>query len=330
MINSKRLFQAIAGIFLLASLAAGCSTTQTAPNAGTSEGGSQPQGKKQLQVALVMKTLSNPFFIAMEEGAKKAESEFGIKLYAQAAQEETSVEQQIAIVEDMIAKKMDAIVIAPSASKEIVPVLKKAQDAGITVVNIDNQVDPETAKAAGLRVPYVGASNLDGGYMAGKYLAEQLNGKGKVAIIEGIQGVDNAENRKAGAMKAFSEYSGIEVVASQSANWKTEEALNVMTNILQANPELDGVFAANDMMAFGAVQAIAAVGKTDRIKVAAYDALDQAKQYIKEGKMISTIDQRPDEMGYYGVKYALDLINGKEVQDEYMVELINITKENVK
>ncbi|MDF2679448.1 MAG: Periplasmic binding protein domain containing protein [Brevibacillus sp.] len=293
--------------------------------------GSTNEPKKEWTVGLVMKTLSNPFFITMDEGAKKAEKELGIKLQVQAAQEETSIEQQIAIVEDMIAKKIDAIVIAPSGSKEIVPVLKKAQDAGIPVINIDNRIDAETAKAAGLKtIPYIGASNLDGGYLAGKYLAEQLKGTGKVAIIEGIQGVDNAEERKNGALKAFKEYSGMQVVASQSANWKTEEGLNVMANILQANPDLNGVFCANDMMAFGAIQAIEAAGKTGQVAVAAYDALDQAKKYIKDGKMISTVDQKPDDMGYYGVKFAVDLINGKEVPNEYMVELVNLTKENVK
>ncbi len=99
-----------------------------------------------------------------------------------------------------------------------------------------------------------------------------------------------------------------------------------MTNILQANPDLNGVFCANDMMAFGAIQAIDGVGKSGKIIVTAYDALDQAKVYIKEGKMASTVDQKPDDQGYYGVKYAVDLINKKEVPMEYMVKLENITK----
>ncbi len=279
-----------------------------------------------ITVGLVMKTLNNPYFLAIQAGAEKAANELGIKLDVKAAQEETSIEQQIAIVEDMIAKKYAAIAIAPSGSKEIVDVVKKALDAGIVVINIDNRIDPEAASAAGISVPYVGASNFDGGYMAGKYLAEQLGGAGKVAIIEGIQGVDNAEGRKNGAMKAFEEFSGIQLVASQSANWATEEALNVMTNILQANPDLNGVFCANDMMAFGAVQAIEAAGKTDQIKVAGYDALEQALAYIQEGKMIATIDQRPDLVGYQGVVFCLDKIGGKTVPDEYMVTLENITK----
>jgi len=320
----KKALAVIIGVGLMASLAAGC---------GSEKSAAKPDGtaKKELKIGFVMKTLSNPFFITMEKGAKRAEKELGIKLVVQVGQEETSIEQQIAIVENMIAQKFDAICIAPGGSKEIVPVLKKAQDAGIPIINIDNRIDADAAKAAGLKpIPYVGASNTDGGYLAGKYLAEQLKGTGKIAIIEGIQGVDNAEGRKNGAQKAFAEFKDIQVVASQSANWKTEEGLNVMTNILQANPDLNGVFCANDMMAFGAIQAIDAVGKSGKILVAAYDALDQSNVYIKEGKMISTVDQKPDDQGYYGVKFAVDLINKKEVPMEFMVKLDNITKGNVK
>lgn len=320
----KKALAVIVGVGLMASLVAGCGGDKAATK-------KDDAGKKELKIGFVMKTLSNPFFMSMEKGAKRAEKELGIKLEVQVGQEETSIEQQIAIVENMIAQKVDAICIAPGGSKEIVPVLKKAQDAGIPIINIDNRIDAEAAKAAGLKpIPYVGASNVDGGYLAGKYLAEQLQGKGKVAIIEGIQGVDNAEGRKNGAKKAFAEYKDIQVVASQSANWKTEEGLNVMTNILQANPDLNGVFCANDMMAFGAIQAIDPMGKSGKILVAAYDALDQSNVYIKEGKMISTVDQKPDDQGYYGVKFAIDLINKKEVPMEYMVKLENITKSNVK
>lgn len=327
--KGKRLLLPFLCMLMAALLFTACGTSESVGNADQ-DGSEQTGDQESKRIGLVMKTMSNPFFNAMEEGARKAESELGIELQAQAAQEETSIQQQIDIVEDMISKNMDAIVIAPAGSKEIVPVVKKAQDAGIPVINVDNEIDAEAAEAAGLKpVPYVGASNLDGGYLAGNYLVEQLNGKGKVAIIEGIQGVDNAEQRKAGALKAFEENDGIEVVASQSANWETEEALNVTANILQANPDLDGIFCANDMMAFGAVQAIEAAGKTGEVLVVGYDALDQAKEYIKDEKMISTVDQNPADMGYYSIKFAMDAINGEEVPEEYLVDLDNITKDNV-
>ena len=322
MFKAKKVLALLAVVALLGSVMAGCNNGESSES-GSGNETNAPAGD--ITIGVVMKTLANPYFLSIQAGAEKAAAELGITLDVKAAQEETSVEQQIAIVEDMIAKKYDAICVAPSGSKEIVEVVKKALEANIVVINIDNRIDPDAAAAAGISVPYVGASNYDGGYMAGKYLAEQLGGEGKVAIIEGIQGVDNAEGRKNGAMKAFEEFAGIELVASQSANWETEQALNVMTNILQANPDLAGVFCANDMMAFGAVQAIESAGKTGEIKVAGYDALDQALEYLTTGQMICTVDQKPDSVGYQGVVFALDLLNGRSVPDEFMVTLENRT-----
>ncbi len=281
-------------------------------------------------VAFVMKTLTNPFFITMSDGVKRAGKELGCKVILQASEEETSIEQMVNIVEAMIAQKVDAICVTPSGSSEIVPTFVKAQNAGIPIVDVDVEINAEAAKSAGLtNYYYVGADNLEGGYMAGKYLAGKLGGKGNVAVLEGIPGVDNAEKRKAGALKAFGEFPGIKVVASQTAHWKTEEALNVFTNILQANRELSGVFCANDMMAFGAIKALEAAGKKGKVLVASYDALNEAKNCIREGSMLCSVDQRPDLMGYYAVKFALDLINKKRVPARYMVPLTNVTKESL-
>ena len=291
---------------------------------------SGPPAVKGPTIAFVMKTLTNPFFIMMSDGVKKAEKEFGCTVILQASEEETSIEQMVGIVEAMIAKKVDAICVTPSGSSEIVPAFVKAQQAGIPVIDVDVQIDADAARNAGLTAwHYVGADNLEGGYMAGRYLAEKLGGKGKVAVLEGIPGVDNAEKRKAGALKAFAENPGIKVVATQTAHWKTEEALNVFTNILQASPDLAGVFCANDMMAFGAIQAIEAAGKKGKVLVASYDALDEAKKRIEDGSMLCSIDQRPDLMGYNAVKFALDLIAGKEAPARFMIPLRNITKESL-
>lgn len=283
------------------------------------------------RIALIMKTLTNPFFITMRQGAIKASAELkNVDLLVQASAEETSFEEQLAIMEDMIAKKVDAICIAPSSPKTILPAVVKAAKAKIPVIDIDVLIDPAAIKAEGIKpIPYVGADNLQGGYMAGKWLVQTLGGRGKVAILEGAPGVDNGVKRKNGAEKAFREAPHIRLVASQTANWKTEEALNVFTNILQAHPDLNGVFCANDMMAFGAIEAIAAAGKTGKVAVASFDALDAAKEAIKAGSMGCSIDQRPDLMGYYGVKYALDSIHGKKVPAVYMVPLTNITKEKL-
>lgn len=276
----------------------------------------------QTRIALIMKTLTNPFFLAMEVGAREAAAEFGVDLIVVSAEGETSITQQIGLIEDMTTQQVPAIVIAPIDSKAVVPALAKAQQAGIHIINIDNRIDPVAAKEGGLDIEtFISASNVVGGTLAGAYLACLLGGNGKVAMLEGIPGVDNAEGRKAGFVAAMSLFPDIEIVTSQTAHWKTEEALNVFSNILSANPDLDGLFCANDMMALGAIQAIDAAGKTGEIYVTSYDNLDAAQVAIIDGKMHATIEQNPALMGYYGVIFALEAIKGEEILKEFMVPL---------
>lgn len=286
----------------------------------------EPQPK----IALIMKTLSNEYFIAMKEGADKAAKDLDINLIVQVAEKEDSTEQLVSLVENMIASKVDAIVVTPNDSHAFVSVFKDAEKAGIPIIDLDVELDKASAKAAGLTYYYVGVNNFDGGYKSAKYLVDKLEGKGNVVILEGIPGVDNGEQRKAGAMKAFSEAPGIKVVASQTANWETEQALNVMTNILTANPDVVGVFAANDNMAIGAITAIENAGLEGKVFVSGYDALPLALQYIKEGKMLNTIDQGPAAQAAKGLEFALRRINKGEVPEQYHQELIVITQDNVK
>ncbi len=209
------------------------------------------------QIALLMKTLSNEYFITMRQGAEeKAKEEVNIDLIVQVAEKEDSTEQLVGLVENMIAKKVDGIIVTPNDSIAFIPAFQKAEKAGIPIIDLDVRLDEKATKKAGLKFNYVGVDNFHGGYLAAKNLAQALNEMGDVAILEGIPGVDNGEQRKAGALKAFSESPNIKVVASQSANWETEQALNVTTNILTAHPNIKGIFAANDNMALGAVTAI--------------------------------------------------------------------------
>ncbi len=284
----------------------------------------------QPKIALVMKTLSNEYFIAMKEGAEKAAKDLNINLIVQVAEKEDSTEQLVSLVENMIASKVDAIVVTPNDSHAFVSVFQDAEKAGIPIIDLDVELDKDSAKAAGLTYYYVGVNNFDGGYKSAKRLVDELGGKGKVVVLEGIPGVDNGEQRKAGALKAFSEAPEIEVVASQTANWETEQALNVMTNILTANPDVVGVFAANDNMAIGAVTAIENAGLAGKVKVAGYDALPLALQYIKDGKMLNTIDQGPAEQAAKGLEFALKRIKKEEIPVTYYQDLTVIDKSNVK
>jgi ribose transport system substrate-binding protein len=282
-------------------------------------------------IALVMKTLTNPFFIDMEKGAREAEKEFDINLIVKTGAKETSIEQQIAIVENLIHSKVDAIVIAPGSSTELIPVLKKAQDAKIPIVNIDNRLDPQLSAKMGLvNVPFISVDNENGAYLAVKYIADGITKPTNAVIIEGIRGVDNAEQRKKGALKGFEENRNIKIVASETANWNIDEGYSVMERILSSKTDIGLVFCANDMMALGAVQYLEKAGKKD-VLVAGYDALAEAKNAISNGKMAVTIDQQASQQGYIGIKYALDMINGLTLKETVkLVDVKVINRDNIK
>ena len=176
-------------------------------------------------IALVMKTLTNPFFVEMEQGARRAEQEFGIRLVVKTGAQETSIEQQIAIVRDLVKQGVDAIVIAPAASAELVPVLDQAQQAGIVIINIDNQLDAESVAAQGMQgVPFISVDNEQGAYDSARYISDQVAAPVKAIILEGIRTATNADDRRRGAERAFAENAAITVVASETGNWKIDEA----------------------------------------------------------------------------------------------------------
>lgn len=285
--------------------------------------------EEMINIALVMKTLTNPFFIEMEEGARLAEEEFHINLTVKTGAQETSIDQQISIVEDLILEQVDAIVIAPGGSTELIPVLKKAQDAGIVVVNIDNQLDAALSEELGLKdVPFISVDNVEGAYLSAKYISDMLTEPTKVAIIEGISSAKNSQDRKKGALKAFQENSNITSIITETANWKIDEAYSVTKKLFSENPDIEAIFCANDMMALGAIQYLEETKRSD-VLVAGFDALAEAKEAIQGGKLMVTIDQQASVQGYEGVKCALDLINNKQVEIKQIIDVKVLTDSNL-
>ncbi|MBN6078167.1 sugar ABC transporter substrate-binding protein [Aggregatibacter actinomycetemcomitans] len=282
------------------------------------------------QIALLMKTLSNEYFISMQQGAEEAAKQKNVDLIIQVAEKEDSTEQLVGLAENMIAKKVDAIIVTPNDSIAFIPAFQKAQKAGIPIIDLDVRLDAKAAEVAGLKFNYVGVDNFNGGYLEAKNLAEALGGKGNVAVLEGIPGVDNGEQRKGGALKAFAEYPDIKIVASQSANWETEQALNVTTNILTANPNINGIFAANDNMAIGAVTAVENAGLAGKVLVTGYDGIPLAIEYVKQGKMQNTIDQLPKKQVAIAIEHALKQINKQEIPAVYYVDPVVVDKEQSK
>ena len=281
-------------------------------------------------IGLVMKTLTNPFFIEMEKGARRAEKDLGIALTVKTAAQETSIEQQIQLVNDLIAAKVEAIVIAPGDSLSLIPALKKAADAGIKIINIDNRLDPDALKQIGLSgVPFLGVDNEAGAYKAGQFLASKISTPTQAVILEGIRSADNARQRMEGAHRALSENKQVKLVASETANWKIDEAYAVSKALFTKHPDVKLLFAANDMMALGASKYLQESGKLN-VKVVGFDALSEALTEIKAGRIAATIDQQAAEQGYQGVAMALRLVTGESVSPVTLIETRLITAADLK
>jgi ribose transport system substrate-binding protein len=284
-----------------------------------------------LRIALLMKARTNPFFEQMAAGAERAASQLGVSLQVMAIDKETDTAGQAAQVETAIGQGVRVILIAPADSKAIIAPLLQAQARGIKIINLDNRIDPAAAKQAHLKVEtFIGPDNAEGARKSTEALIEKIGGAGKLAMLEGIRGVDNAENRKKGFLQAVEAAGGkVQVVAMDTAEWATEPAQKKMEAILNSHPDLAGVFCANDMMALGAIQAIASAGKAGKVVVTGYDNLKAAQQAIRAGTLHATVEQHPDLMGELGVKMAIALAEGKTLAPETPVPTDPITAKDL-
>lgn len=277
------------------------------------------------KVALVMKSLANEFFKTMEEGARAHHAQHAdvYTLKVVGIKNETDVTQQIEYVELMMAQGVEAIVIAPADSKALVAVCKKAMDAGIVVVNIDNKFDAEVLKDKGIKIPFVGPDNQKGAKLAGVYLASRLNPGDKVAIIEGVPNAYNGIQRKRGFEEAMLG-SSMDIVSSQTGYWETDKAQPIASALINEYADLKAILCANDNMALGAVAALRDAGKLDAVYVVGFDNIAAVQRLLKEDKILCTVDQHGDQLAAYGIQYALDMLAGKApvADQETPVDLI--------
>lgn len=266
---------------------------------------------KPRRIALVMKSLANEFFKTMEEGARKHHQKDPTRyeLIVNGIKDERDVAGQIAIMRQMIAQRVHAIILAPADSKALVPVCKEALDAGIVVVNIDNRLDDDALLEKMAKVPFVGPDNRKGARMAGDYLARRLAAGDKVAIIEGVPNAINGVMRKLG-FEAAMDAAGIRVEAKQTGYWETDKAEKAVAGILAQHPDIKGILCANDSMALGAVVALKAAGKLGTVHVVGYDNISAIQELILDGKVLCTIDQHADQIAVEGIRHALDILGG--------------------
>ncbi len=292
-----------AAIALAAGLA-GCNAI-TIDGEDTSEG----SAKGGNAIGFSVSTLNNPFFVSLADGAKaKAEEEGGNLIVVDAGDDAA---KQTSDIEDLISRNVGVLIVNPVDSDAVAPAVKNAVSKGIKVIAVDRVVN-------GVEVDcQIASDNVAGAKMATEYL-EELIGKGaKVAELEGVPGASATIDRGEGFHQVAD--TAFDVVASQTANFNRAEGMTVMENILQSDSSIQGVFAHNDEMALGAVEAIAASGKD--IKVVGFDATDDAQEAVKAGKMAATVAQKPDKMGETAVAAALQILAGETVDPSIPVEV---------
>ncbi|AOX15950.1 sugar ABC transporter substrate-binding protein [Kozakia baliensis] len=283
---------------------------------------------KKPTIGLVMKSLANEFFKDMQEGAVKHAQERGdLTLIPVGIQSETDIDGQIAAVENLVTRHVDAIVIAPADSRALLPPIIRAAKAGIKIVNIDVAFDKASMQRHNVDIPFVGPDNREGAKMSGAVLAKALGKGGKVVIIEGNPGAENGVQRRLGFMDAIKE-GGLTLLDSRTAHWETEEANTVFTNMLTAHHDIQGVMSANDAMTLGVSKAVDASGHKD-IKIVSFDNIPALRPLLKNGKVLATIDQFGSQLAAAGIDNAMKEIQGQTLTGWIKTPLKLITPENM-
>jgi len=279
-------------------------------------GAATPEGGMP-KIALVLKSLSDPFTVAMANAARNYQqhyaSQFVLTVRGTATEPDTA--GQIRIVEQMIGAKMNAIVIAPSGSKGLTAVVARAIKAGIIVISIDNPLDDALQEAAKISVPFVGPDNRKGAMLVANYLAERLKPGDQVGIIGGIQADRNAQQRNSGYKEAMSA-AGMQVVATEPGDWEYGKGRDVASRMLGQHPQIRGLLCANDNMAMGAADAVRDAGRTGGVLITGYNAIDAIKPLIADGHVLATVNQFAERQAVFGMDVALKAVTEQRKQSE--------------
>lgn len=269
---------------------------------------------KKAVIGLAVSTQNNPFFVTLVSGAKKAAEAQNCDLVVVDAGDD--VVKQTSDIEDLISKKIKVLIVNPVDSDAIAPAVSDAKKAGIPVIAVDRAVIGESVTCQ------IASDNVAGAKMAGEYLLSLVGENAEVAELQGVNGASATIDRGKGFHQAVD--GKLNVVASLTANFNRVEGLSVAENILQGNPELKGIFAHNDEMALGALEAATASGK--QIVIVGFDATDDALAAVKDGTLAATVAQQPEQMGKVAVETALQIIAGNSVPESIPVDVALIKK----
>lgn len=283
------------------------------------------------EYGVLMKTLANPFWGAMSQGVEEGAKAAGVKYFLQAAESDQAAEPQLNLCNTMLERKPVAMITAAINSTNLLPCLKAAQEAGIKVVDLDGNLDPAVLEKEGIKITFrIGSDNVAAGAQGAEYLVGKLgkDAKGPVLVIEGLSGNVTGQKRASGFADKLKELApGLEVVASLPGDWDRGKAASITNDILTRNPDLVAIFAANDGMALGAVEAVYAAGKGEQVTIIGVDGNSDAVKSIKEGRLNASVAQLPYLVGKQAVEDVKKAIAGEAVQAEIAVPTLVLTKE---
>jgi ribose transport system substrate-binding protein len=286
---------------------------------GDTDGGGSGEGSGK-SVTLSLSTLNNPFFVDVRDGAQEAADELGIDLTVVDAQNDSTAQtDQIA---SAVSSGTEGLLINAVDSDAAAAAVAPALSGDLPVIGVDRTVNG--AEITSL----VSSDNVAGGSQAADALAKAIGEQGKVIVLQGQPGTSASRDRGAGFTEGIAAYPGIEVVAMQTANFDRAQALDVATNLLQANPDVVGIFAENDEMALGAIQALGARAGDD-VHVVGFDGTDDGLAAVESGTLEATIAQQPRELGRQSVELMADVLAGETVDSEVPVAVETVTKDNV-
>lgn len=302
-----------------------CSAPQPAAPAGEAkqEAAGTPASAGRPEIAVVPKGLAHQFWLTVKAGADGAGAELGADILWQGPAKETEIEKQISIINDMITRGVDGIVMAACDENALVPTIEKAIAAGIKVVTIDSGVKSDAP------LSFVATDNVAAAKAAADTLAKLIGGPGKVGLIPFVPGAATSELREQGFKDGVAANPGLELVATLYCHSDVAKAMDAARDMMTANPDLKGIFAANEAAAIGAAQAIRTAGKQGQVFLVAFDAAEEEVAALKEGVIQALIVQNPYNMGYLGVKTALDAIAGKTVEKRVDTGVVVVTKDNL-
>lgn len=304
----KKLIAIASAATLALSLSACNRDTQATENGGDAAG----------EAVLLVSTLNNPFFVDLRDGAEEKAEELGLTLEVKDAQNDAATQNNQ--IDNAIASKADLVIINPVDSDAAAPGVEKLNEAGIPVIAVDRGV------TSGELATFISSDNVAGGKQAAEELAKAIGEKGDVIVLQGIPGSSASRDRGQGFDEGIAAFSDIKVVAKQTANFDRAQGLDVTNNLLQANPNVKGIFAENDEMALGALEAL---GDNSDVKVFGFDGSADAFTAISGDRMVGTIAQQPKKLGALAVESASKILKGETVEKQIPVDVVSVLKSNV-